>query len=140
MPVRVTKNNLSQIAQALEKAAADTTMAAAFYTQGKARESMAGPKSGRLYKVSETGELHQASAPGEAPAIDTTNLSESVQAERVGNTDARTFVSAEYAAPLEFGTARMAPRPFLIPAAHKAIEFIQKWGSKQVKKALSRFK
>lgn len=59
---------------------------------------------------------HQASAPGEPPAVDTGNLINSGYAmqKRLGLWEVG--FTAEYAAPLEYGTARIAPRPFLRPA------------------------
>lgn len=69
------------------------------------------PRSGRTYGK------HKASGPGEPPAPDTGNLKNSVWTgvdgeKLVGNVS----VGAEYGAFLEFGTAKMAPRPFMRPA------------------------
>jgi phage gpG-like protein len=87
----------------------------AFEIEGKAKVSMAGEKSGRIYEVS-PGVAHQASAPGEAPAIDTGNLVNSIQTEMIGKATAMVFTNTEYAYDLEFGAAHLAPRPFLQPA------------------------
>lgn len=75
-----------------------------------------GPKTGQVYGA------HQASAPGEAPATDTGNLANSIQAQMTGPLAAEVSVGAEYAAALEFGTAdgKIAPRPFLEPALDAA--------------------
>lgn len=87
----------------------------------RAAESMAGPKSGRMY------ENHQASAPGEAPAIDTGLLANSQVAEMTGITSAIAGFAAEYAPHLEFGTARMQARPFLSPAVEaESAAFVEK--------------
>ena len=72
------------------------------------------PKSGRIYRRGNV--VHQASAPGEAPATDTGNLVNSAYTKKLGDSDYETGFTAEYAAALEFGTARMAPRPYLRPA------------------------
>ena len=82
-----------------------------------AKTSMSGPKSGRVYARS--GKPHQASAPGEAPAVDTGNLVNSLQIEMEGDLTAVVFTDVEYAPTLEFGGAKMAMRPFLGPAAQK---------------------
>lgn len=74
---------------------------------------MAEQKSGVVYGS------HQASAPGEMPAIDTGNLANSVQVEFETETVAIVFTNADYAANLEYGTMRMAPRPFFVPAAEE---------------------
>lgn len=83
-----------------------------------AKRSIArGSKTGRIYR--RHGIEHQASAPGEPPATDTGMLIASIVADAVlegdeiaGFVDAR----AEYAVHLEYGTRKMAARPFLIPA------------------------
>lgn len=79
------------------------------------KTSMAeGGKSGELY--SRGGRSHRASAPGEAPAVDYGNLYNSIQIEEVTPERAIVSASAEYAEHLEFGTSRMAARPFMRPA------------------------
>ena len=70
------------------------------------------PKTGRTYR--RRGVEHQASAPGEAPASDTGRLAASIRTSYdldaiVGTVTA----STAYAAALEYGTPRMAPRPYM---------------------------
>lgn len=79
------------------------------------RSIQTGPKTGRVYR--RRGVEHQASAPGEAPASDTGHLVQNsgTRYEPDVLTGFVTF-SAAYAAPLEFGTVNMEPRPFLRPA------------------------
>lgn len=72
------------------------------------------PKSGRIYKRGNV--VHQASAPGEAPATDTGNLVNSAYTKQLGRAYYETGFTAEYAAHLEFGTAKIEPRPYLRPA------------------------
>lgn len=82
------------------------------------------PKTGRLYKR-RGGKMHQASAPGEPPASDYGRLVNSIRTDydlqaSIGTVTA----STKYAAGLEFGTARMAARPFMRTALsnrHKEI-------------------
>lgn len=82
------------------------------------------PKSGRTYR--RRGVEHQASAPGEPPASDTGRLVQSIRTTYaedglVGTVEA----STAYAAPLEYGTQRMDPRPFARPAiANKREEVV----------------
>jgi len=67
-----------------------------------------------------TRTTHRASAPGEAPATDTGELVNSISVEMTRQTEALVMVDAEYGAALEYGTARVAARPFLTPAAEGA--------------------
>lgn len=83
------------------------------------KDSMQGPKSGREYP-SKGRKMHQASAPGEAPAIDTGNLVNSIQSKMIGATTGIVFTNTEYAPPLEYGSSKMAARPFFLPAAKAA--------------------
>lgn len=78
----------------------------------RVEESMQAPKSGRIYGS------HQASAPGEAPAIDSRELIESGRIEPTGPFSADVVYDSPHAAPLELGApARgLEPRPFLGPA------------------------
>lgn len=52
------------------------------------------------------------SAPGEPPAVDTGNLKGSVQSEEESALAWWVWVGADYGIHLEFGTRRMAARPF----------------------------
>lgn len=92
------------------------------------------PKTGRLYRFK--GGLHQASAPGEAPANKTGNLSrtnyykvQSAQELEVGET-------AEYAGYLEDGTTKMRPRPHIIKAIDNMERNIKRRLDKAILKAL----
>lgn len=81
---------------------------------------MTGPKTGRLtYPKRAGGKPHRASAPGEAPATDTGTLVNSIQARRKARLEWWVTVGAEYGAGLEFGKARVEPRPFMRPAVRK---------------------
>lgn len=72
-------------------------------------------KTGRVY--TRRGIKHQASAPGEPPASDTGTL---LNSRRIDLMDerlaARMLITARHAAPLEFGTRDMEPRPHAIRA------------------------
>lgn len=75
------------------------------------------PKTGRVY-VRRTV-AHQASAPGEPPASDTGRLVNSVTTEVLDQGSrvvGRVVVRDGKAALLEYGTARMAARPYARPA------------------------
>jgi HK97 gp10 family phage protein len=69
--------------------------------------------SGRIYKI--RGVYHQASAPGEPPSPFTEQLKNSVKytvKKTFGGIQGTVSVSGEEASYLEFGTSKMAPRPF----------------------------
>lgn len=75
-----------------------------------------GPKSGAVYGN------HQASAPGQYPASDTGRLAGSVRVELPTAADktGRVGTAVFYGPMLEFGTSRMAARPWLFPSFQKA--------------------
>jgi HK97 gp10 family phage protein len=99
------------------------------------RAVASGPKTGNIYThyfrtgpnggvfpVEKRGVPHQASAPGEAPATDTGRLVNSIVADAEWTGDSITgYVRAdvEYARWLEYGTRKILPRPFLIPAIER---------------------
>ena len=72
-----------------------------------------GAASGRVYGG------HVASAPGQYPASDTGRLVGSIGAE-ISPTSATVGTNVEYGPYLEFGTSRMAARPWLLPSFVKA--------------------
>lgn len=78
------------------------------------REELSQPGSGREYPRGKDA-VHIASAPGEPPAVDSGGLRQSTSLEVYRTTNgsqAVITVSKETAAPLHFGTERIAPRPF----------------------------
>lgn len=112
--VTLTANRFPEIVARLPRAAREATAETALEIETHAKQSMAQEKSGRMYGS------HRASAPGEAPAIDTGHLASSIQTAPEGRAAYVVYTNAEYAARLEFGGARIAPRPFLGPAASAA--------------------
>jgi HK97 gp10 family phage protein len=91
------------------------------------RAIASGPKTGKTY--TRRGVEHQASAPGEAPATDTGGLIGSIvaDAEIVSPTEVVGYVEArsEHAVHLEYGTRKMAARPFLNPARERNEQRVQ---------------
>lgn len=61
------------------------------------------------------------SPPGEPPGIDTGNLKNSITAEPDGRSWV-VYTQVEYAIHLEYGTVRMAARPFFLPAVLRTVE------------------
>jgi hypothetical protein len=110
-------NNIPLLTAQMQAKAVGAVAVAAFNVSARVKQSMGPPKSGREYPRP-GGRTHQASAPGEAPAIDYGNLVNSIQVDfENGGLTGVVFTSRDYAAGLEFGTAHVAPRPFMEPAA-----------------------
>lgn len=78
-----------------------------------------GPASGRTYKKSNPTRTHTASAPGQPPMSDTGRLANSITFDRLGDLTAIVGSELNYAPWLEYGTSRMAARPFFRPAVER---------------------
>lgn len=84
-----------------------------------------GPKTGRIYRLNNPTRVHQASAPGEAPANDLGGLHDSIYVKyrRLNQYaySADIGASAPYADQLEWGYPpnNVLPRPFLRPAVDR---------------------
>lgn len=85
-----------------------------------------GPKSGRTYIRG--GVAHTASAPGQYPASDTGRLASGVRMElpTLSNITGRVGTAVAYGPMLEFGTSRMAARPWLLPSFERAKVGVEK--------------
>ena len=119
-------NASAQIRQAVAEEISAAVFASAQQIRTEAIKSIQdGEKTGRVYKRRSV--THRASAPGEAPASDTGRLVNSIQAYNSGGGEAFTVAgrgTVGYAAMLEFGTSKMAPRPFMLPALEKSKAWI----------------
>lgn len=71
---------------------------------------------GRTYELYSPRRTHMASAPGYPPNMNTGRLSGSITVHDSGKYTAEVIAGAEYSAYLEFGTRKMAARPFMQPA------------------------
>ena len=123
-------NNRTAAMQAIEAKVARVmriraeSMRAEIY--GVLEESRVG--SGREYKTPRG--THRASAPGQSPARLSGRLQESVKSKRVTDRlwtvgpDPSAFPDEFYPSLLEFGTDRIAPRPFMRPAIER---FKRQW-------------
>ncbi|MDP9350799.1 MAG: hypothetical protein M3P51_04570 [Chloroflexota bacterium] len=116
--IRVQFNNLTQLRGQLRREAANAVRETTLAIEAGAKERMTQPKSGRVYE--RPGQpAHQASAPGEAPAVDTSTLSNSVQSRMDGDLTGVIEVGAEQGEALEYGTERIEPRPYMTPSAEE---------------------
>ncbi len=66
-----------------------------------------------------SGAGHVPSAPGESPNRDSGALQAGLKVVRTGPLTAEVRAETPYSAPLEFGTSKVAARPFLRPARDK---------------------
>ena len=80
----------------------------------------AGGKSGIVYQKYNPRREHRASAPGEAPASDTGNLVSKIIVKQKSRNRVNVESNANYSAYLEYGTSKMQPRPFMLPAFEKS--------------------
>lgn len=108
---------LEQLDGASKEALIDGCFAGALVLEGAVKITIEqSSHSGRRYRRGASS--HQASAPGESPAIDYGYLINSVASGRESN-GATVYSNAEAAPHLEFGTARMAARPFMRKAVNE---------------------
>lgn len=94
----------NQLAGAVVYEAADAVRAEAFQSISRGAVSGAG---------------HVPSKPGGPPSRDTGTLQAGLKVQRTGLLTAEVRAETPYSAPLEFGTSRMAARPFMRPARDK---------------------
>lgn len=66
-----------------------------------------------------SGKGHVPSKPGEPPNADTHRLDRSIETTQITPLKVKVTANSGYAAALEFGTSRVAPRPFMRPARDK---------------------
>jgi HK97 gp10 family phage protein len=113
----VLRSTLPDIVQLMPNRARRIVRETVLLVETDIKLAMQGPKSGRAYQRG--GKMHIASAKGEAPAIDTSNLIESIHVEHETGPTSYVNVGADYAEGLEFGTSKMAARPSVGPAMEK---------------------
>lgn len=89
-----------------------------------------------INRGSVSGKGHVPSAPGEPPNRDTGVLSGNIEALQEGPLRAIASSNAFYSQPLEFGTSKMAARPFMRPAAAKVKPKVQKLVAQAISKAI----
>jgi HK97 gp10 family phage protein len=116
---------LRKLAQNAEKMGA-AVYAAADMIRVEARHS--------ITSGSTSGRGHVPSLPGEPPNADTHHLDSNITTEKTGPLTAVVRSNANYAAALEFGTGKMAERPYMRPAVKKAEQKIKGLVSTTVKR------
>jgi phage gpG-like protein len=110
------KSNLLNLAGDVQAEIGRAVMKLALELEADIKSQMAEGKSGAVYKRGSG--THQASAPGEAPAIDTGAYVNSIQTTETKD-GAEVGTNMEYGPFLEFGTGRIAKRPHFTPAVER---------------------
>lgn len=100
---------------------------ASIFLKGMIQETLTGNRSGRVYKVPRTKQNYTASAPGEPPAVRLGDLKRAIS-HKVNKAKLTAVVGPrligqnpkkQYPVWLEFGTKKMAPRPFMAPTIQR---------------------
>ena len=108
--------------------------------RGEAIKSIqTGAKSGVMYQMYNPRREHRASAPGEAPASDTGNLVSKIIVKQKTKNITNVESNADYSAFLEYGTSKMEPRPFMLPAFEKSKKPIINAVFKRVKNKIEEY-
>jgi len=112
---------LSRISRQVEQEVKNIVAESALDVQNMSKQAIADTKHGTLFERIRVGgqtiRNHRASAPGEAPANLTGRLQSSIRASFSQNgLSAEIGTNVKYGKFLEFGTSKMAARPFLLPA------------------------
>lgn len=89
-----------------------------------------------ITRGSVSGKGHVASLPGEPPNRDTGHLDTNIEATRTAPLKAEVRSKAEYAVPLEFGTSKMAARPYMRPATKKKRPAIERMVAAEVRRII----
>ena len=98
-----------------------------------------GAKSGIVYEKYNPRRSHRASAPGQAPASDTGNLVSKIIVKQKTKNVVNVESNADYSAFLEYGTSKMDPRPFMLPAFEKSKKPIINAVFKRVKNKIEEY-
>lgn len=117
--IKITVSNLDAVQRALDQygAKAEKEIATVLDAVGTSiingvKKQMRASKSGRSYKRGKGGRDHVASAPGEAPAVDTGRLiNSSIYKRQVNPLQIVVGSNVKYSEYLEFGTRKIKPRP-----------------------------
>ena len=117
--IKITVSNLDAVQRALDQygAKAEKEIAIVLDAVGTSiingvKKQMRASKSGRTYKRGKNGRDHVASAPGEAPAVDTGRLiNSSIYKRQVSPLELVVGSNVKYSEYLEFGTRKIKPRP-----------------------------
>ncbi|MCC6328994.1 MAG: hypothetical protein IT174_10790 [Acidobacteria bacterium] len=103
------KDRTPELMQKLQAAVEQFVVKGAAYIEGELVKESAGKKTGRSYPRGKEA-VHTASAPGESPANDSSNLYGSIQIISENSLEAKIGTVVEYAVYLEYGASAPATR------------------------------
>ena len=124
---------LREASDDVRKAAAKEVKAAAIRLRKNVVRALSKPGGGDIYQKYNPRRMHRASAPGKPPATDTGRLRNSIEWDVLGPLTATVGSNVVYSVHLEYGTRRMAARPFFRPA----VERMRKEFAKRLEAAIS---
>lgn len=116
--VRIIKNDIKRLKKAMPEKAERALTALAELGVNHAKEIMlASPATGQQYSRASGNKTHTASSPGNPPRPDTGTLLNSIRQMKTGRLGRVIVDGVLYGYYLEFGTVKMAARPFFTPTA-----------------------
>jgi hypothetical protein len=127
-------NNLDMIAGAIRNASYEVTRRTMDEMLQGVRASMRATHTGRIYGA------HQASAAGEAPAVESGELIASLDVDvtvQGSQVVGIIFSDDPKAIDLEYGTHNMSPRPFLTPAGEQARRYLSGYLEAELRKRVA---
>ncbi len=115
-------SNMEQVKTQINNLCVERVTGATIHLQNQVKKNLTGSRSGKQYKIPHTSRKYTASKPGEAPAVRTGDLLNSIkynvkrsQSEVLGAVGS----DLQKAIWLEAGTSHMEARPFLLKAFEK---------------------
>ena len=141
--IKITVTNLDAVKRALDQygAKAEKEIATVLDAVGTSiingvKKQMRASKSGRTYKRGKKGRDHVASAPGEAPAVDTGRLiNSSIYKKNISPLELVVGSNVKYSEYLEFGTRKIKPRPAWLLEVYAHREKLDKLVEAAIKRA-----
>lgn len=122
------EDNLEGVMKKIDSTAQDRILESVNEVRNTVLETLSGDRSGRVYKVPGTSKTYVASSPGQPPAVQLGDLRKSIKGgvEEEGGSIVG-FVGTELpkGPMLEFGTSRMAARPWLRPSFEKSADKVK---------------
>ena len=149
--------NLERLGGNVQEASVEALWTGGAHLEGAAKEKLSQAGTGRMYKTGRKGTryaTHQASTPGEPPAVDTGELRASVTHNvtgRVGKdlpdpggskTKVKGYVGTnlDHGLYTELGTSRMEARPWLYPTIMEEASNVAKLIQNVLKRAIAKVK
>ena len=126
--IRMVYNHIPRLSREMQRNVGNVVKAATLRVEQESKSLMSGPRHGRIYV--RRGIAHQASAPGEPPAVDTGKLKNSITSKMVTPLRGQVIASANYARILEMRRRRRFFKP--------AVDKIRDWFVQAMDQALGR--